>query len=142
MMEKVREDKVHTPRLLAKLSAARNMAMFGEPADHSVSISFPDFVVGFFIRGGFRHQLGDFVRSMAHLVATGTAQSSRRLSLFWRLCQLDSSDYIKDATATRLFATLAIATREVIHTQLSNQSLLRQLLKEIVEGKHVLTVWK
>jgi hypothetical protein len=139
MMENVREDKVQTQRFTLKLSAARHMAVFCEPA-HAVNVSFPDFVLGFFVKMGFRHNLGDFVRSVAHEVASGTTSS--RVNLFWKLCQLDSSDYIKDATANRLFATIGSATREVVHTQISNQSLQRQFLKDIVEGRHVLAVWK
>jgi len=141
MMEKVREDKVQQPRLLAKLSAARNMNVMGEPV-HAVSITFPEFVIGHFVKGGFRHLLGDFIRSLADQVASNLENSSPRVQLFWRLCQLDSSDYIKDATANRLFATLALATREFVNTNFVNTPMQRHLLKEIVDGRFVLSVWK
>jgi hypothetical protein len=98
--------------------------------------------MGFFVKGGFRHHSGDFLRSLQYQISTKKAKPSGRLQLFWKLCQLDSSDYIKDATAHRLFATLALATREVAQTQVKNQALQRQMLKEIVDGTHVLAVWR
>lgn len=144
MMEKTLEHKVQGQRFLGKLSASRNMAIMGEPAQ-GVSVNFPDFVICFFTKAGFKHQLGDFVRSLAHEVSSGA--KSPRLKTFWRLCQFDSSDYIKDSTANRIFATLANATREICNTQLSvsqpiNQKLQRELVKEIVEGRYVLATWK